>query len=339
MKILFATGNDSKSKRFSKGLKKYGIEVMSLKDIDFDLDIDEIGTTVIENAIIKAKAYYEETKMITMAMDDSLYLENVPENEQPGLYVRRVNGKKLSDEEMIKHYSNLVKKYGKDGKLTARWIYGLAVIKDDVVKTYTWSKEDFYLTDKRSKNIDVGYPLNSISINISLNKYFTDMTDEDKKTIKQDETDVVNFIRDCVSDTEYVNDIALTKENIIKYFNKFEGFIKHNNIYLDSLDEDKAVLYAKITEDSLNPGEIVHGGLLFGLSDTAMGALCYLTGKKVVTVNSSINYLKPCVGEKIKCIATPIKTGKSIGVYKAEIYNEDDELAAVVTGTFMFLNK
>ena len=65
-----------------------------------------------------------------MAMDDNLYLENVPENKQPGMYVRRVNGKRLSDNEMIEHYSNLVKQYGTNGKITARWIYGLAVIKD-----------------------------------------------------------------------------------------------------------------------------------------------------------------------------------------------------------------
>jgi uncharacterized protein (TIGR00369 family) len=339
MKILFATGNESKSKRFSKGLKKYGIDVISLKDLDIDLDIEENGKDAIENAIIKAKAYYNETKMITMAMDDSLYLDNVPEDEQPGLFVRRVNGKKLDDEEMIEHYSNLVKKYGKNGKITARWIYGLAVIKNDQVKTYTWSKEDFYLTDKRSKKLDVGYPLNSISINISLNKYFTEMTDEDKESIKQDETDVVNFIRDCVSDKSYVKDLELTKDNIIKYFNKFEGFIKHNDIYLDSLDDDRAVLYANISKNSINPGGIVHGGLLFGLGDTAMGALCYLTGRTAVTIDSNINYLKPCKGKKVKCVATPIKVGNTIGVYKADIYNENDELSVVITGTFMFLNK
>ena len=198
MKILFATGNESKSKRFSKGLKKYNIDVISLKDIDINLDVEENGKNAIENAIIKAKAYYEATNMITMAMDDTLYLDNVPEKLQPGMFVRRVNGKRLNDEEMIEHYSKLAKKYGTDGKLTARWIYGLAVIKDGDVKTYTWSKEDFYITDKRNDKLDVGYPLNSISINIKLNKYFTDMTEEDKLNIKQDESDVVEFIKNSV---------------------------------------------------------------------------------------------------------------------------------------------
>ena len=194
MKILFATGNESKIKRFSKGLSKYDIDVISLKDLNLDLDIDENGKDAIENAIIKAKAYYNETDYPTIAMDDTLYLDGVPEDEQPGMFVRRVNGKRLNDEEMINHYSKLAKKYGKDGKITARWIYGLAIIKDGNISTYTWSKEDFYITDKRCDKLDIGYPLNSISVNIKLNKDFTDLTEEDKKEINQEEQDVVDFI-------------------------------------------------------------------------------------------------------------------------------------------------
>ena len=208
MKILFATGNETKSKRFSLGLSKYDIDVISLKDINLDLDIEENGNNAIENAIIKAQAYYDATGMITMAMDDSLYIEGVPEKEQPGLYVRRVNGKRLNDEEMIEHYSNLAKKYGKNGKLVARWIYGLAIIKEGNINTYTWSKEDFFITDKRNNKLDVGYPLNSISINIKLNKYFTDLTSADKKEIKQEENDVVEFIKDNV-----LGDIKCKKKN------------------------------------------------------------------------------------------------------------------------------
>ena len=129
-KILFATGNKSKAKRFSKGLLKNGIEVVTLEDINIKVDVEENGKDAIENALIKARAYQSKTKMITMSMDDTLYLENVPKNKQPGMYVRRVNGKRLSDNEMIEYYSDLVKQYGTNGRITARWIYGLAIIKD-----------------------------------------------------------------------------------------------------------------------------------------------------------------------------------------------------------------
>ena len=147
MKILFATGNATKAQRFSKGLLEKGIEVITLKDIDTDIEIDENGQNAIENALIKARAYSKIMDMPVFAMDDNLYLENVPEEKQPGMYVRRVNGKRLTDDEMIEHYIGLVKEYGTNGRLTCRWVYGMAVMNNGEEYTYTWSKEDFYMVD------------------------------------------------------------------------------------------------------------------------------------------------------------------------------------------------
>lgn len=193
-KILFATGNATKAKRFSKGLLENKIEVLSLADINIKLEFEENGNNAIENALIKARAYYKETGMTTIGMDDNLYIEDIPDSLQPGMFVRRVNGKRLDDNEMIEYYSALAKKYGKDGKLTARWKYGLAIVKEGEEKTYTWSKEDFYIVDTPSSIINPGYPLNSISVNKKLNKYFTDLTDEDTELIKEDEHEVIEFI-------------------------------------------------------------------------------------------------------------------------------------------------
>ena len=193
--IIFATTNESKAKRFSKGLKELGIEVLSLKDIDMKLDVEEDGATAIENALIKASECYRLTKKPCMGMDDTLYMEGVPEDRQPGLFVRRVNGKSLTDEEAIDYYTNLVKEYGKDGKINCKWVYGLAVINEKGEEaTYSWSKDDFYMVDNPSDKINPGYPLNSISKYKKLDKYFTDVTDEDMKLLEVNEDDVVEFI-------------------------------------------------------------------------------------------------------------------------------------------------
>ena len=136
MELFFATSNEAKLKRFNK-LECQGIKILGLKDVNVDIDIDENGKNAIENAIIKAKAYYDKLSITTMAMDDNLYIENIPDDLQPGMYVRRVNGKRLNDDEMINYYSNLAKTYGDNGVLTARWVYGLAIIKDRNIKTYT----------------------------------------------------------------------------------------------------------------------------------------------------------------------------------------------------------
>lgn len=195
-KVLFATGNESKAERFKKGLLENNIEIITLNDIEKNIDIEENGKDAIENALIKARAYANVYDLPVFAMDDNLYIDDIPEDKQPGMYVRRVNGKRLNDNEMIEYYSNLAHEYGKNGKLTCRWIYGIAVIKDGKESTYTWSKEDFYIVDKPSNKINSGYPLNTISINKKLNKYFTDMTEEDKIVAQENENDVVKFLYD-----------------------------------------------------------------------------------------------------------------------------------------------
>lgn len=199
-KLLFATGNQSKLNRFRQGLLENDIELLSLKDLNINIEIKENGKTAIENALIKARAYYKETHMPVMGMDDTLYLEGVPEEKQPGLFVRRVGDKALTDEEMIKHYIELVKKYGTNGKLNCKWIYGLAVINEKGEEnTYTWSKGNFYMVEEPSSIINKGYPLNSISKYKDLDKYFTEITDKDKELIKVNEDDVIEFITKSVN--------------------------------------------------------------------------------------------------------------------------------------------
>ena len=195
MKVVFATGNQSKVERFRDGLLEKGIELLSLKDIDLDLDVLENGSTAIENALIKARACFEKTHMPSIGMDDTLYMEGVLEDLQPGLFVRRVGGKSLADEEMIEHYSNLVKKYGVNGKINCKWIYGMAVINEDGEEaTYTWEKDNFYMVSERSLDMNPGYPLNSISKYKKIDKYFTEVDEEDLRKVQVNEDHVVDFI-------------------------------------------------------------------------------------------------------------------------------------------------
>lgn len=192
--ILLATKNPAKIKRYKNGLLNRGIKLLTLDDIKVNLEIQEDGQDALENALIKARNYYQETGITVMAIDDNLFLENVPMEKQPGSFVRRVNKKRLSDLEMLEYYINLVKEYGTDGKLNAYWLYGLALIKDGLEFTYTWKSADFYLVDIKSKKIETGYPLNSISLNKKLGKYFTDLTESDKLLIQESDDQVFDFI-------------------------------------------------------------------------------------------------------------------------------------------------
>ena len=164
MKVLFATTNPAKVNKYKEALEQKGIELITLKDLDVKLTIVESGKNAIENAYIKAKTYYDATKIPTIGMDNNLFIEDLPKEKQPGTYVRRVNGKELNDEEMIEHYTNLVKQYGVDGKLKCKWVYGLAVINEKGAELVELPEGSKVMTANATKQI-----MNGGSYTINLN--------------------------------------------------------------------------------------------------------------------------------------------------------------------------
>lgn len=134
----------------------------------------------------------------------------------------------------------------------------------------------------------------------------------------------------------------MTKEEMYKtikeYIETNEGYMKYNGITVDEIDDEHVILKAKIENNKLNPSNIAHGGFIFTLADSCMGMLARTVGKNVVTVNSSIDYLKAAKGEYLVAISTPIKVGKTFGFYKCEIKNEENILVSEVKGTYYFID-
>lgn len=195
MEVLFATTNPAKVKIYADRLEKNGIKLKTLLDLDIDDNVEENGKNSLENATIKAKWYYKLVDMPTIGMDNSLFIEGIDDADQPGTHVRRVHGKRLSDQEMIDYYTGLVKKYGKN--LKAKWVYGMAIYDGKDVKTFTWTKGDFYFVGNPSPILNEGYPLDSISVLPDTGKYFVDLTREEKDKYKNKDAkddDVIKFI-------------------------------------------------------------------------------------------------------------------------------------------------
>lgn len=120
--------------------------------------------------------------------------------------------------------------------------------------------------------------------------------------------------------------------------NEQNGFLKHNDIIIEKADKDESKVKLYITDKSLNPYGIVHGGLIFALGDTVMGITCRSTGKDAVTLDANINYLKPGKGKYLLATSEVVKIGKTTSVLKANIYNDKDELIAIMSSTYYFLN-
>lgn len=127
----------------------------------------------------------------------------------------------------------------------------------------------------------------------------------------------------------------MDNEKLKELLNNSEGFTKHNNIEYVNLDKDNIRLEVKLTQNSMNPYNMAHGGLTFTLADTAMGLLIRShTSKNAITINSQIDFLKPGVGEKLIATAKIVKDGKKILVVKSEVKNNEDKLIAIATGTY-----
>ncbi len=199
MKVLFATSNPAKVRNYKEELSKNGINLLTLKDISISFSVEESGKNAIENAYLKAKAYYDALGIPTIGMDNNLFIEGIPDELQPGVFVRRINGKELNDDEMIEYYTKLVKEYG--GKLKARWVYGMVLMTNNGTSEFNWSYNDFYLVSNANKKRNLGYPLDSISIDEKTNKYFVDMIKEDRKKNAKEISDkeviafILNFLK------------------------------------------------------------------------------------------------------------------------------------------------
>lgn len=177
--LLYATNNNSKVYNMRRRLENIPIKIITPKELGIKVNVIEDGKTAVENAIKKAQAYYEETKIPTIAGDSGLYIDGIPSDKQPGLFVRRVNGKVLSDDEMIEYYTKLIESIG--GETTGYYVTGLALITEQGLFTTEISEDKFILSSKISNNNHRGNPLDVMTIDPVSQKFYTDMTDEDFK--------------------------------------------------------------------------------------------------------------------------------------------------------------
>lgn len=178
MKILYGTGNPAKLEAMRRRLEGLNIEIIGLKDIDMEIpEIEEDGSTPLENARKKALGYYQAFQIPVFSCDSGLYIENIPEEEQPGVHVRTIQGKYLTDEEMLEHYKKLAEKYG---DLKARYRNAICLVMDEKhiyeAMEESMASEPFFITSKPHSSIrKEGFPLDSISIDIKTGKYFYDL--------------------------------------------------------------------------------------------------------------------------------------------------------------------
>lgn len=185
MRLIYGTGNPAKLSAMQKRLSGFDLEIVGLKDLDIEIpEVPETGSTPLENAYLKATAYYKLLMEPVFSCDSGLYFDLVPEGVQPGVHVRNRNGRTLTDDEMIEYYSGLAKEYG---DLTARYRNAICLIVDDQhiyqAMEESMASEPFLMKSEPHNMRKKGFPLDSLSVDIKTGKYYYDLDKDELDTV------------------------------------------------------------------------------------------------------------------------------------------------------------
>lgn len=178
MKILAATNNRGKLKEINKILGDLGIECVTLKDMNIDVDVEENGTTFLENAKIKAKAFYKIAKMPTISDDSGLEIDAL--NGEPGVYSARYSGVHGDDEANNRLVLEKMKDVP-DEKRTARFKSAVYFVLDDEHEYFAeGSTEGIIMREKHGEN---GFGYDPIFFSTVLKKSFAEADGDEKNSV------------------------------------------------------------------------------------------------------------------------------------------------------------
>ena len=97
--IVLATQNRDKREELQEALSEFTVKILSLNDFPFIGEIEEVGQTLLENSMIKAKTVHNLTQLAAIADDTGLEVEAL--NGAPGIYSARYAGEDVTYEDNV----------------------------------------------------------------------------------------------------------------------------------------------------------------------------------------------------------------------------------------------
>lgn len=141
MELILASSNAHKALEFAE---LFDPKVITVKAAPEKIEVVEDGATYFENALLKAKAYYEKFKVPVLADDSGLNVSALP--NELGLYSARFGGAGLTDRERAEL---LLKKM--DGVVDREAYFSC------VLCIYFNEKEIFYFEGRMNGSIGYSY--------------------------------------------------------------------------------------------------------------------------------------------------------------------------------------
>lgn len=176
MKLAIATNNQHKLQEIRAILGDSFEELLSLKDLGIDVDVEETGTTLEENALIKARAILALSGIATLADDTGLMVDAL--NGAPGVYSARYAGEEHND---AKNRALLLKNLNGVKDRSAHFATVIALCYPDG-KTLTASGRvngEILLSERGTE----GFGYDSLFFSTELGKTFAEATQAEKNSV------------------------------------------------------------------------------------------------------------------------------------------------------------
>jgi len=107
MKILIGSNNKNKIKDWKEKLKDFNL--VSPTEMGIDIDVDEGLVSLEENALKKARGFFNKSSTTTISEDTGFFIKEL--NGEPGVAVKRWGGQlseNVSNEDFINYLKNKV---------------------------------------------------------------------------------------------------------------------------------------------------------------------------------------------------------------------------------------
>jgi len=187
MDILIATHNQGKIKRYRRLFANItNLNLVTLAELGVSHKADEPFSTPKENSIHKAKIYGDLSQLPTIAIDEAVSTNFLPDNEQPGVFVRRFrSGRDLTDAEVLAAWQEIFKIYSQTDRQFV-WDFSLSYYNpaDGFIKT-SQARQINTVAQEFSKIIDHGYPMSSFLIPTGFDRPHSELSAEECLMVDQ----------------------------------------------------------------------------------------------------------------------------------------------------------
>lgn len=178
MKLVLATNNAHKLSEIRQILGDRFDEILSLRDLGITQDIEETGTTLKENAIIKATTIMKITGLPTLADDTGLMVDAL--NGEPGVYSARYAGEQHDDKANVAKLLKKLEPY-KGKERSAHFVTCMVIAyPNGKIKSVEGRTDGEITTSPSGKN---GFGYDPVFYSYDLKKVFAEATPEEKNSV------------------------------------------------------------------------------------------------------------------------------------------------------------